>query len=61
MPDIAAVLKEEITRLARKEVKQQVGPLKKTITEQRRTIVELKHMPLRRRRSMLRLYESSAS
>ncbi len=42
MPDVAAVLKEEITRLARKEVKQQVGPLHKTITEQRRTIAELK-------------------
>ncbi len=42
MPDVAAVLKEEITRLARREVKQQVGPLKKTITEQRRTIAELK-------------------
>ena len=28
MPDVAAVLKEEITRLARKEVKQQVGPLR---------------------------------
>ena len=41
MPDVATVLKEEITRLARKEVKQQVGPLKKTITEQRRTIAEL--------------------
>jgi len=42
MPNIAAVLKEEITRLARKEVKDQVGPLKKTVAEQRRTIVELK-------------------
>ena len=41
MPDVATVLKEEITRLARKEVKQQVGPLKKTIAEQRRTIAEL--------------------
>ena len=41
MPDVATVLKEEITRLARKEVKQQVGPLKMTITEQRRTIAEL--------------------
>lgn len=41
MPDVATVLKEEITRLARKEVKQQVGPLKKTITEQRRTIADL--------------------
>ncbi len=42
MPDVAAVLKEQITRLARKEVKQQVGPLRKTIGEQRRTIAELK-------------------
>ncbi len=42
MPDVAAVLKEEITRLARREVKQQLGPLKKTITEQRRTIAELR-------------------
>ena len=42
MPDIAAIIKGEITRLARKEVKQQVAPLKKTITEQRRTIAELK-------------------
>jgi DNA-binding transcriptional regulator YiaG len=41
MPDVAAVLKDEITRLARKEVKQQVGPLKKTVTEQRRTIAAL--------------------
>ncbi len=42
MPDVAAVLKEEITRLARREVKQQVGPLNKTVTEQRRTIAELR-------------------
>ena len=31
MPDVAAVLREEIARLARREVKQQVGPLRKTI------------------------------
>ena len=42
MPDVVAALKGEITRLARKEVKQQVGPLNKTITEQRRSIAELK-------------------
>ncbi len=41
MPDVAAVLKEEITRLARKEVKQQLAPLKKTAADQRRTIAEL--------------------
>ena len=42
MPNLAAVLKEEITRLARRQVRQQVGPLNKTIAEQRRTIAELK-------------------
>lgn len=42
MPNVAAVLKEEITRLARKEVKQHVAPLKKVVAEQRRTIADLK-------------------
>ncbi len=42
MPDVATALKAEITRLARKEIKQQVGPLKKTVAEQRRTIAGLK-------------------
>lgn len=42
MPNVAVVLKEEITRLARKEVKQHVLPLKKVIAEQRRTIADLK-------------------
>ena len=42
MPHVAAVLREEIARLARREVKQQVGPLKKTIAEQRRTIAALR-------------------
>ncbi len=31
MPNIASVLKEEITRLARKEAKAQVAPLKKAV------------------------------
>ena len=42
MPNFAAVLKQEITRLARKEVKAQTGPLKKHSAEQRRTIAALK-------------------
>jgi DNA-binding transcriptional regulator YiaG len=42
MPNIAAVFKEEITRLARKEIKDQVGPVKKIVADQRRTIAELK-------------------
>ncbi len=42
MPDIAIVLREEISRLARKEIRQQVDPLKKSNTELRRTVAGLK-------------------
>ena len=42
MPNIAAVLKEEITRLARKEAKAQVAPLKKANAQYRRDIAALK-------------------
>jgi DNA-binding transcriptional regulator YiaG len=42
MPNVAAVLKDEITRLARKEIRNYADPLKKTIVEQRRTIADLK-------------------
>ena len=40
--DVAAVLKDEITRLARKEIAPQVRTLPPTVAEQRRTIAELK-------------------
>jgi DNA-binding transcriptional regulator YiaG len=42
MPDVASVLRDEITRLARKEIRQQVGPLKKINAELRRTVSALK-------------------
>ncbi|MFV2074154.1 MAG: helix-turn-helix domain-containing protein [Thermoanaerobaculales bacterium] len=42
MPNVASVLREEISRLARKEIRQEVGPLKKTNTELRRTVSALK-------------------
>ncbi len=42
MPDIKAVLSEEIRRLAKKEVKAAILPLTQTIAEQRRIISELK-------------------
>ncbi|MCJ7755855.1 MAG: helix-turn-helix domain-containing protein [Thermoanaerobaculales bacterium] len=42
MPNVATVLREETTRLARKEIRQQVEPLKKTISELRRTVASLK-------------------
>jgi DNA-binding transcriptional regulator YiaG len=42
MSNIASVLRSEISRLARKEVRQEVGPLKKTTAELRRTVSALK-------------------
>ena len=42
MPNIATVLKEEILRLARKEVRRQTNALKKTSNQHRRDIAEMK-------------------
>ena len=42
MPDIKQVLNDEIRRLARKEVKQAVLPLLKTLSEQKSVIRELR-------------------
>ena len=42
MPNVVSVLREEIIRLARKEIRGQVGPLKKTNAELRRTVTALK-------------------
>ena len=42
MPNVASVLREEIIRLARKEVRQHGGPLKKANAELRRTVAALK-------------------
>ena len=52
MPNVASVLREEINRLARKEIRQQVGPLKKTNAELRRTVVALKSEVAALRRSV---------
>jgi DNA-binding transcriptional regulator YiaG len=42
MPNIATVLREEIIRLARKEIKKQIDPVKKTNAELRRKVSALK-------------------
>ncbi len=42
MPSIAAVLKQEITRLARKEVKSQTEAIRKASAQYRRDIAQLK-------------------
>ena len=44
MPNIAAVLKEEICRLAKKEVKAQVGKTQKASAQYRRDIANLKRL-----------------
>jgi len=59
MPDVASVLREEISRLARKETRQQVGPVKKINAELRRTVAALKTevTALRRKVSFLEKQE----
>lgn len=42
MPNIAAVLKEEIARVARKAVRHEIETLKKTVSAQRGQIAQLK-------------------
>lgn len=55
MPDLANVLKEEIRRLAKKELKEPVGALKKVTVQQRREIAALKreNVELKRRLALL--------
>lgn len=42
MPNLSSVLKSEITRLARKEIKSAVEPIRRANSEHRRQIAELK-------------------
>jgi DNA-binding transcriptional regulator YiaG len=42
MPNVATVLKEEINRLARKEIRQQIGPLKRTNSDLKKSVAALK-------------------
>jgi len=44
MPNLATVLKVEISRLARKEIKSQVGVTKRAAAQHRRDIAELKRL-----------------
>ena len=44
MPNLTSVLNEEIRRLARKEIREQVGKTIKQVAEQRREIAELKRV-----------------
>ena len=44
MPNLGTVLKDEIARLARKEIRAQVGKTQKQVSDQRRDIAELKRI-----------------
>jgi DNA-binding transcriptional regulator YiaG len=55
MPNIATVLKDEITRLARKEIRQQVDPLRAQVLAQRKAISALKSEVERLQRDVVKL------
>jgi DNA-binding transcriptional regulator YiaG len=44
MPNIASVLKDEIRRLARKEIRQQIGKTRRAAAHHRRQIAQLKRL-----------------
>lgn len=46
MPNIASILKEEIIRVARKEIRNEIASLRKTVNSQRSDITELKRRVL---------------
>ena len=61
MPNIAAVLKEEICRLARREVKRQVGKTQKAAVQYRRDIAKLKRQLSGQEKELIRLKRKSSS
>ncbi len=60
MPNVAAVLREEIQRLARKEVKAQVGPVRKHRAEDRRAIAGLRRQVASLEREVARLRKQAS-
>lgn len=60
MPNIAAVLKSEIARVARKEMRQEIEALKKTLNTQRSQLAELKRLVQEQQRAMRSLQQASA-
>jgi DNA-binding transcriptional regulator YiaG len=55
MPNIAAVLKEEIRRLAKKEVKAYTSTTKQAVSQYRRDIAELKRLVREQRKQLARV------
>lgn len=61
MPNIATVLREEITRLARKETRSQVDPARKAGAQQRKEIAALKRRLAQLERQVALLVRSARS
>ena len=55
MPDVMSVLKTLITRLARREIKKELDPVKEVNAEQRKSIAELRREVLALQKGMGRL------
>ena len=55
MPNIAALLKDEISRLSRKEIRRQMGPMRKASAAHRRHIAALKREIARLEKSVAAL------
>lgn len=60
MPNLAAMLKSEITRLAKKAVKEQVGPIHAASTAHRKHIASLKRQVLALQKEVGQLRRSPA-
>jgi DNA-binding transcriptional regulator YiaG len=60
MPNIGSVLKEEITRLSRKEVRKQIEPVRKSSNQQRTDIARLKRDVSALRKQIRTLSKSSS-
>lgn len=61
MPNIANLLKDEITRLSKKVVKEQTGDLKSTLSAQRKQISALKKQVAELERQVKRLGKSATN
>ena len=61
MPNIAGVLKEEIRRLAKREIKAQVGTTQKAATQYRRDIAKLKRLLGQQEREIKHIKKSNSN
>ena len=58
MPNIASVFKEEIARIARKEMRRHIDPLRKQVSAQRSSIAELKRELAQAQKALARLQKA---